>query len=261
MGIKVIDATAEQLVRGPGGDRSRSSAAWTPSRCSRDNTAVSALESIIKIGEQNKIPRHRRRHRQRQARRRRRLRVRLQGPGQAGGLPGRRDPERHADQGHPGRVRQEPAAVRSTRRRRRPWASPSPPISSPRRRTSSEPPVTRPCDPRPPRAGGGRGCQRGAGAAKLLRPPSRSRVSAGHHPERPAPGSRLRVHGAGRVHHVPRARLPRPHRRRQPAARRGRHGGAHRRRPLARPCDGGRRPRRPVRRLRHRVPASAAQVG
>ena len=76
-----------------------------------DNTAVSALEAIVKVCDQNKIPLHRRRHRQRQARRRCRLRLRLQGPRQAGRLPGRPDPQRHADQGHPGRVRQEPAAL------------------------------------------------------------------------------------------------------------------------------------------------------
>ena len=58
-----------------------------------------------------------------------------------------------------------------------------------------------------------------------LRPRAREVVAhvKRHHPERPRAGARLRLHGAGRVPHLPGARLPRPHRRRQPAAGRGRH--------------------------------------
>ena len=102
----------------------------------------------------------------------------------------------------------------------------------------------------------------GAGAATAA--PARTSTFRSHprgsdlH-QRTAAGTPVLLHGPRRVHHVPGAGLPRPDRRRQPAARRRRHGGDDRRRPVALAGDAGRRGGRALRRLRHRLPARAAQ--
>ena len=54
-GPRVVEATASNSSEVQAA-ASRWSAAWTPSRCITDNTAVSALESIVKVCQQNKIP-------------------------------------------------------------------------------------------------------------------------------------------------------------------------------------------------------------
>ena len=158
--------------------------------------------------------------------------------------------------GHPGRVRQEPAALRQREGRGRSGRDPAAGPHRPGRQQVLSARARR-------RPGGGAIDSAGPEPpAPRLRPRAREASARDrHHPERTPPGAGLQLHGAGRVPHLPGARLPRPDRRRQPAAGRGRDGRAHRQRALTVGGDRGRRGRGRVRRPRHRVPPRAAQVG